>query len=479
MVPESGSFRRASSRSRRRSRGFHYAAAEVMEERTLLSASATFGSVIGVGSTGTDGATSVATDKAGNRYVTGGFSGTVNFNPNGNAVIVTSLGTKDAYVAKYAPDNTLIWVQRMGGNVTSGGNTVVLDGSGNVYVGGGFSGSGADFGSTLLNSAGGSDGFVTKLDVNGNFQWASRWGTSANESSSGLGLDSQGNVYTSGSVLGGSCTMLKFSPAGATVWSESIATNPGVGGSGFAVDSSGDLFVGGDFWGTVNFAPTGQSHYVSSGSEWAGFVLKLNTNGKFQWVSPFVNDATSANSTVESLALDGSGNVVVGGSYAGLVDFDPGRGTTTLPNGGGFITKLNGSGALVWAKALQDGNSGVFTVYVEGLAVDSTGNIYATGSFVNTIDLNPSNNAQTWTSAGGQDGYVVKFDATGNFVWGTSFGGPATDAGIGIAVDTNGNVDVVGHYEQTANFNPDPNGPPEDLTSAGGYDMFLLQLQQS
>ena len=118
-------------------------------------------------------------------------------------------------------------------------------------------------------------------------------------------------------------------------------------------------------------------------------------------------------------------------------------------------------------------------VNVTDLAVDSCRQYLRHRKFQGTIALNPSNPNQTWTSAGSFDVFVVQLNAAGNFGWGATFGGPGSDTGQGIAVDTSGNVDVVGYYQQTANFNPDPNGTPDDLTSNGGADIFLLQLQQS
>ena len=51
--------------------------------------------------------------------MTGYFSGTLDFDEAaahpGDADILTSRGTNDAYIAKYASDNSLVWVRRMGG----------------------------------------------------------------------------------------------------------------------------------------------------------------------------------------------------------------------------------------------------------------------------------------------------------------------------------------------------------------------------
>jgi len=418
--------------------------------------------------------------------MTGSFSGQVNFNPNGSAVNLTSLGSNDAFVAMYNSNNSLVWVERMGGNMVSQGNKLAVDGSGNVYVAGQFSGSNADFGSTLLNSVGGKDGFVTKLNSSGQFQWAESWGTPTNDFATGVGVDSAGNVYTDGFTLAASgesgvgYTVLKYSPNGALAWSDSISANSVATKGGLAVDPSGDVYVGGSFLGTANFNPSGRAHNVSSGcggTTIAGFVLQLNTNGKFDWVSPFEGQtvgSTKGYSEVYGLALDGSGKIDVGGIYSNTVNFNPGHGVTELPPlgqaGQGFIVQLNSSGGLNWAAATNRttaNTSGYEEVWA--LGTDSSGNVYVSGIGTGGT-VTSSNGSQTPVAAGL---FVVEFNSVGNFVWDAAYSYTGTAIPDGVAVDPSGNVYIAGLYNGTLNF-------PEPLTSNGGSDdIFLLQLNQS
>src|SRR5262249_5859359 len=143
---------------------------------------------------GSTNAWDVATDAAGNSYVTGWFSGTVDFDQaaahaGNNDILTARGGTRDAFVAKYAPDDTLKWVTRMGGDSDADvGHAIDVDNSGNVYVTGQFLGT-ADFGSTTLTSAGDTDGFVAKLNGGGTVQWAKRWGTTVGNDALGVGVD--------------------------------------------------------------------------------------------------------------------------------------------------------------------------------------------------------------------------------------------------------------------------------------------------
>jgi hypothetical protein len=538
---------------------------EALEDRSVPSV--TLQSALSVDSSGGVQPFGIAVDTAGNTYMTGAFSGTADFDPlhPGTDGVLTASGSRDAFVAMYAPDNSLVWARQMGGSNSSNnyggldrGVSIQIDGSGNVYVTGTFAGTGV-FGSFNLTSAGGGDVFVTKLNSSGTFQWADRWGTAIpNEQGGGVGVDAAGNVYAltwtsatsnasitaatwnsstktatitaannfaagqpvemsgmtpsgyngyytilsasassftyslqqnphgNGTAFGtatanqGAFDVLKFNPSGSAVWDMSINNHAGGSGSlgeNLAVNASGNVFVGGDFGGNVDFDPGSGTHYVSSPpGAYSGFVLNLNTNGQFGWVSPFMTSLGTL-CTINSIALDGSGNVIVGGMYYGAVDFNPGAGTTILPGTqGGYITKLNSAGALVWANALESNNA----TTVNGLAVDAAGNIYATGGFAGTTDFNPGSGTYSLTSAGQDDVFVMKLDSAGNFDWAYSFGSTGNDIGYGIAVDSAGTVYLDGYYEGTVNFSPDPNNPYWLTDPNGTYtSMFFVKLTQS
>ncbi len=465
-----------------------------LEDRTVPSA--VFGSTIGVGNAeGNTKANGVANDAPGNTYMTGYFTGTVDFDPahapaDGSDVL-TARGTTDAYVAKYAADGSLAWARRMGGDAPTDpavgapdiGGAVAIDAAGNVYVAGGFTGA-ADFGPFALTSAGSRDGFVAKLDPAGVVKWATRWGTAADDFAHGLGLDAAGNVYAlSGSFVGNAgngTDVLKLAPTGAVTWDRFINTHLAAAGR-LAVDAAGNVYVAGTFQQGVDFDPGAKTYWVNSGPGSAGYALKLTTAGKFAWVSPFVGQTAGSSygySLASGVAVDGAGGVIVGGSYGGSmsVDFDPGVGTATLPAGsGGYVAKLNAaSGGLTWVRGLAGSGTAVYD-----LAVDAAGGIYATGNFTGTVDFDPGAGVTALTSAGGTDAFVLKLDTAGTFAWAGAFGGTGDDSGRGIAVDGAGGVSVVGWYMGTADFDPDP-GVAYNLTNPGTFNNgFLVKLRQN
>lgn len=112
-----------------------------------------------------------------------------------------------------------------------------------------------------------------------------------------------------------------------------------------------------------------------------------------------------------------------------------------------------------------------------GLALDSAGNVFATGIFNRTTDFDPGAGTNVMTSNGGTDVFVTKFSATGAYQWAVSVGGTGNDWARGIAVDGGGNVHVAGYFYNTVDFNPDADSI-STLTSTGGSDGFLLKLLQ-
>lgn len=471
------------------------------------------GSAIGLGNdTGSSSAYGVASDAAGNSYMTGNFSGTVDFDPAnvhaGDSDILTANGSLDIYVAKYAPDSSLVWAVRMGGNAASPGSdigqSVDLDGNGNIIVTGSFRGT-ADFGSINLMSVGtGKDGFVAKLSPAGTVVWANRWGSGnadaySGESGMGVETDAAGNVYVlgnrffNGGVLnaGGSdygCDILKFNASGSAQWTKYITTRMNGGSVDLAADSTGNVFVSGAFYGTTDFDPNQGKKEVSAGpGAYSGFVLKLTSAGNFSWVTPFVSQSqtvggvtTYGASHASSITLDASSNVIVGGFYSNKVDFNPGSGTTNLPSvGGGFIVKLAGNGGLTWAKAIErDSTATSSSAFVYGLATDSSGNIYATGSLYGGADFDPGAGVASRASAGSSDIFAAKYTSAGNFVWAERFGGTGSDLGQDIAVDPASTVHIAGSFSGTVDFDPNPLAN-SDLTAPPGRTWsFLLRLAQ-
>jgi hypothetical protein len=255
-------------------------------------------------------------------------------------------------------------------------------------------------------------------------------------------------------------------------WAKSFGGTSFDIGYAITVDASGNIYTTGVFDGTVDLDPgPGVDSHTSAWNDC--FVQKLDAAGNLLWAKSFggTNDDDG-----QSINVDASGNVYVTGSFENTVDFDPGAGTFNLTSEGSndiFILKLDASGNFLWAKSF--GGTGIDLGWSS--TVDATGNVYTTGSYSNTTDFDPGAGTFPLTSAGGTDIFVQKLDASGNFVWAKSFGGANADEARAINVDASGNVYTTGHFQGTGDF--DPSAGTTNLTSVGGYDVFVQKLDAS
>jgi len=164
-----------------------------------------------------------------------------------------------------------------------------------------------------------------------------------------------------------------------------------------------------------------------------------------------------------SIAIDAAGNTYITGSFGdSTITF----GTTTLTNSGAddiFIAKYDANGNIVWAKSL----GGTDYDYGGGIALDTAGNTYITGSF-----NSPSMpfGTTTLTNNGSDDIFIAKYDTNGNALWATTAGGVASDRGNSIKTDAAGNTYITGQF-----YSPTITFGTTTLTNNGNYDVFIAK----
>lgn len=194
----------------------------------------------------------------------------------------------------------------------------------------------------------------------------------------------------------------------------------------------------------------------------------------FDWVRSF---GSTGYNQGQSVAVDAGGNVYATGSFSGTADFDPGVGVNNLNSVGDvdvFISKLDASGNLIWAKSC----GGLSNDYGQCIKVDLQGNVYVTGWFHGTVDFDPGPGTFTLSSNANYDAFILKLNPAGDFVWAGGFGGgTSSNSGQSLVLDQAGNVYVTGYFLGTADF--DPGAGTFNLVSAGSNDAFISKFDVS
>src|SRR5690606_31690340 len=144
-------------------------------------------------------------DPAGNIFITGEFTGSVDFDPSSATRILTSLGGTDIFMARYTALGDLTWAIRIGGAQDVSVNALALDGGGNLLIGGGFEGTvnlDPVGGVTSLTSNGSRDAYLASFTRDGGLRWARGFGGLLDDEVLGVTLQGDGTAFASGVFTG-------------------------------------------------------------------------------------------------------------------------------------------------------------------------------------------------------------------------------------------------------------------------------------
>jgi large repetitive protein len=398
-----------------------------------------------------------------------------------------------------------------GGSQSDIAHGIVLGSFNDMYIAG--QASSPDF--PVLNAyqpklAGQVNAFVAKFNANGRLGWSTYLGGSGQDRATGVATDKTKNVYVTGTTNsadfpitqgvvqpqmagpGSNAFVAKFNSFGKLIWSTYLGLS-GTQGNTIAVDSKGNVFVAGNTMGAASVD---------------AYVTELNSSGTAILYSATLGG--SGTDSIQSIAL--LGDEIYAAGYTNSTNFPVTPGAVQLSCGTacsdyytGFVAKLGASG-VSYATYLGGTETTVpgttFNVGI-GVAVDSAGNAYITGT-TNTTDFPVTSNAYqkiyggTTDLPGGVagcldflngmfpcgDAYVVKLNPTGTtIVWGTYLGGSTADIGYAIKLDATGNVWVGGYTQSYSCPTCDPIHYPFPTTQnayqpvkGGGLDSFLSEL---
>lgn len=396
----------------------------------------------------------IAVTKTGEVYVTGNFSGTIDF---GNLKLSNKCGY-DFFLAKFDISGKCIWAKHSQSNCYYVvGNSITVDTSGNCFVIGELQGATIIGGTPMQTRKNGNDIFIAKYDASGNCIWAEQSYTGITDYVDGSSIiaDENGNIYITGRFSGrvklgevqlvvdqsnNDCIYIaKYDSTGNCIWArKDSSTNnfSSIWGTGITVDKNGNEYVTGMFQGIAMF---GEIQLASSNVNAAeALIIKYDINGNLQWVKQSIGSTYSSG---EGISIDANGNSYITGYFITKTTF----GNFELKGNkkdNFILAKYDSNGNCIWAK--QSGGDTSYSIIGTGIAVDDNGNSYISGYFSGS----PTLGKIKLRNMGKKNIFIAKYDMNGNCIWARQNTGNDNSVAFahGIKIDRNGNSYIIGEF---------------------------------
>lgn len=343
----------------------------------------------------------MAIDADGNFIFVGEFRDSTYFEPN--TIVYSPPITYVGYIAKYDPSFNLLWVKLFTPGTSVTMDKVALDADGNIGVAGQFNGT-MDFdpgvGVTSLTSVL-TDVFFGKYNADGDLLWIKKATSSLTDKVGDVVFDADGNFFFGGNY-----------PADVTI--------------------DGTVFFSGPY-----------DNFVC--------VTKFAPDGTYLWNKGIANSGSNDQMLINSMAVGPTGNIFFTGKYRGQANYEGSNHFSSSSAGSlnFYLIAINGStGAGLWG-------NGIYSTTSEGqsLTADANGNLFVSGIFNSSIDLDFSASVATLSSspASTNNYFVASYDANGAYTWGKQIGTSGTSV---VRHDVNGRVWACGTFNGTVDFDP-------------------------
>ncbi len=406
----------------------------------------------------------LALDNQGKPVIAGSTNSTQYIASTGAFKTVYGGGYHDAFLAKFTDNGKLEWATYYGGTQKDEGHALVIDPSNNIILGGlttslsGISTSG----SHQSVFGGQQDAYIVKFNSSGIRIWATYLGGSIQDEILDLDCDALGNIYYAGYTVspdniatpgayqetmnnsggnGGDAFLGEFTPGGNLVWSSYFSGPLQDRAHGIAIGDNGELYIQGTCESTTEFASPGVHQSIYGGGIADAFLAKWDTNGAFIWCSYFGGPTEDHGRGVR---VDADGNAYI----MGWTDSDSGIATPGAvqqywtedyeQNGDrkpdGYVAKFNTTGVLVWSTYY--GGHGKEQIF--GLTLDEQSGLLYVGGYSTSADNIATPGSYQETYSGNSDGFIVKFNLSGERIWGSYLNGPNIEELHGLTLGSNG-----------------------------------------
>ncbi len=377
-----------------------------------------------------DWGNSVAAFADGSILLGGYFHGLAAFNGGAIASGLLSAGEDDAFVARYSPSGSLVWVQRAGGVFHDEVGGVATTSDGGFFATGHFRAQ-ASFGDgaapPLLTVAGSllsADGFVARYNGDGSIAWVRQFG--------GADGDDQGI---------------------------SVATS-----------TDGSCFVTGTFTGAAAFGQGASQVVLNSAGGTDVFVARYDAAGNLLWAR---RGGGAADDAARSISLLPGGAAVLCGAYSNIATF----GDTASPGvvqalglRDAFVARFAADGTLTWVRSAGGTNDDE----ARSVAAAEDGGFFLTGAFHTFATFGQAPSSTGLAALGLRDAFVARYDGNGALVWVKRAGGTNHDGANAVATFADGSCAFAGQFQDDGVFGS--GSTTFTLTATGLGDVFVTRI---
>lgn len=340
-------------------------------------------------------------------------------------------------------DPEIEWSTYYGGTGSDDGTDLATDSDGNIYMTG-YTSSISDIATSGVfqdTINGQDDAYFVKFNTWGVRQWATYFGGSRGEEGESIDIDKNGFIYIAGNTQsktdiattgahqqthgGGTyydSYLAKFDSAGKRIWSTYYGGNLGEYTGKVKTDKYGYVYLAGTTNSHVNISTPGSDQPNKNGVPFEAFLVKFDSSGKRIWGTYYgdVNADHFFNLAIDSIYL-----------YAAGAKFSD-----------AVFVKYDSSGKKIREVVIPGASTG--SEEIDDIDVDTSGNIYVCGVIRSNTTLATPGAHQTVYGGGNADGFLAKYDSSGNKIWSTFYGGSELDFSFGVAVSPKGHIILTG-----------------------------------
>jgi len=278
-----------------------------------------------LGSSSSDGASSISTAADGSIYITGWTRGTLDGQTNS--------GQSDAFISKYSSDGSKVWTRLLGSSYDDYGHSIGTAADGSIYITGVTEG-------TLdgQTNSGQDDAFISKYSSDGTKVWTRLLGSSSSDGAHSIRTAADGSIYITGWTRGtldgqtnsgqGDAFISKYSSDGTKIWTRLLGSSSYDEAHSISTATDGSIYITGSTEGTLD----GQTN---SGQNDA-FISKYSSDGSKVWTRLL---GSSSYEHAKSISTATDGSIYITGWTGGTLDGQNNSGRDDV-----FISKFSAVG---------------------------------------------------------------------------------------------------------------------------------------